>query len=102
MKNQHYPDDLSKLDKANHLLFDFGFSCALIRRTQELLQRLLPVIEVANLYKEIEDLLGTIKELQEGQLQLRSDIYDNVDAALEIDRKTAALQEAKAATGKEI
>jgi hypothetical protein len=80
-----YPD-LSPVSPPDHLLFDVGYSYALLHRTQELLGELLThsvVILPAKMLREADGLLEAIHEFQAARLQVRSELYENAAAAAE-------------------
>jgi hypothetical protein len=79
LKMNHYPD-LSPVAPADHLLFDLGFSWALLERTKDVLREIIlcddyPVV--------VDELLAAIEDFQAGRLRVRSELYENAQAAAE-------------------
>jgi hypothetical protein len=76
-----YPKNfLRTLNKADHLLFDIGYSAALLWRVKEVLQSIVQGDKAAD-WKSVAQLLAAIKEFEANRLNVRSDIYDNAEAA---------------------
>jgi hypothetical protein len=79
LKMNHYPD-LSQISRVNHLLFDIGYSWALLERTKDVLRE---IVLCDDYPVEVAELLAAIKEFQAGRLQVRSELYENAAAAAE-------------------
>jgi hypothetical protein len=79
LKMNYYPD-LSNVSPADHLLFDVGFSWALLERTKDVLS---DIVGCDDYPVEVAELLAAIKEFQAGRLQVRSELYENAAAAAE-------------------
>lgn len=77
MKN--YPD-FSQVRPADHLLFDIGYSTALLWRTKQVLQE---IAECGDYPVAVDELLQEIAEFEAGRLKVRSEIYDNADEAVQ-------------------
>jgi len=75
-----YPD-LSKVEPENHLLFDLGFSYALLSRARELLRQVLATDEVPKedpiLSVLAIELLEAIEDFEAGRLSNRDQIYES-------------------------
>lgn len=72
---KHYPD-LSKVDNADHLLFDLGFSYGVLTDVKGLLEQMVATLPSSMLTLHAEELLETIEDLQKGRLQYRNEIYE--------------------------
>jgi hypothetical protein len=79
LKMNHYPD-LSHIAPADHLLFDIGFSYALLERTKVVLRE---IIQCDDYPVVVDELLAAIEAFQAGRLQVRSELYENAAAAAE-------------------
>jgi hypothetical protein len=73
----HYPD-LSKAEPADRLLFDLGFSYALLERTKNVLKQ---ILECDDYPVQVDELLAAIEAFQAGRLRVRSELYENAAAA---------------------
>jgi hypothetical protein len=73
----HYPD-LSKAEPAARLLFDLGFSYALLERTKDVLRE---IAQCDDYPVQVDELLAAIEALQAGRLQVRSKLYEHAAAA---------------------
>jgi hypothetical protein len=78
----------------DHLLFDIGFSWALLHRAKEVLQE---IAECGDYPVAIDEVLGAIEGFNQGRLKLRNEIYDNAEVVIDIDRRLAALDKVIAA-----
>ena len=71
-----YPQWNPESNPANHLLFDIGFSYALITRAERLLREAYcHLILDPELLEEIDDLLAQMESLKKGRLQIVSEVY---------------------------
>ncbi|HET9363942.1 MAG TPA: hypothetical protein VFP71_03045 [Candidatus Angelobacter sp.] len=73
-----FPDD------EHHLLFDIGFSSAMLYRFQMILEELLPTVTDPAMRAEITNLLQTMRAFQEGRLQNVESIYKSAPGAVAI------------------
>jgi hypothetical protein len=81
-----FPDD------ASHMLFDFGYTYALLTRTRTVLEWALTDTQNKHINKAICALLDEIKALQDGRLQTVDALYANADDAIELLNKIVAAQ----------
>jgi hypothetical protein len=82
--NKYYPEFKPDANKVDHLLFDIGFTYGCLNRVDELLRRI--AFELPRnhpLYPEIAGIRRAIEELHNGRIQMRNEIYDNAQGALE-------------------
>jgi hypothetical protein len=80
----NYPD-LKFPNDAAHMLFDFGYTYALLARTRALLELVLcSMSSPGSIQAEMQALLEEIKALEGGRLQTIGALYENVDSALEL------------------
>ena len=73
-----FPDD------ANHLLFDLGFSSAMLYQSKSILETVLPTITDPALRTEIVNLLQAMRAFQEGRLQNVKSIYESAPGVVAI------------------
>jgi hypothetical protein len=73
----NYPEWKPDADKRSHLLFDFGYSYALLSETQRILSHMLDSGEVN--FPVLEDLVESFKGFKAGRLKDVSEIYDITD-----------------------
>jgi hypothetical protein len=76
------------LPPRDHLLFDIGFSWALLHRAEGLLRE---IAECGDYPVAIDKLLAAIEGFNEGRLKLRTEIDDNAEAVIDVDRRLVAL-----------
>jgi ribosomal 50S subunit-associated protein YjgA (DUF615 family) len=81
----NYPD-LKFPNDAAHMLFDIGYTYALLARTRDLLELALysQNSQPKRLIAEMQSLLEEIEALEQGRLQAIGALYENVDSALEL------------------
>lgn len=72
-----YPQWREGCDPVNHLLFDIGYSYALLHQCKKALK------DLAEIDQESADLIHAIEGFETGRLQYRHEIYDNAQAAFD-------------------
>jgi hypothetical protein len=77
----NYPKFPANFNKADHLLFDIGYSTALLWQAKTVLQSIVQGRKAAD-WKAVAQLLAAIAEFESNRLNVRSDIYDNAEAAV--------------------
>ena len=70
-----YPKNWKWESERQHLLFDFGYSYALLSRCQKVLANL------AEFDQESADLVAEIQALKDGRQQTTTEVYDAADEA---------------------
>ena len=86
----NYPQ-MESWEPQNQLLFDFGYSYALLARVTVLLKEIEGNQDCPYL-PEVPELLEVIEDFTEHRLKLRNTIYDNAQNALDLDKRLAALE----------
>ena len=81
-------------DTATQLLFDIGFSYALIESVKGVLKE---IAACEDYPVAVGKAIEAIEDFQENRLQLRSKVYESAEPALAIDRRLAALDKIIAA-----
>jgi hypothetical protein len=82
-----FPNDVA------HMLFDLGYSYAMLARTAIVLQWALTDNQDEQVEVEMQALLEEIEALQKGRLQTVEALYANADSAIEVLDKIVAAQE---------
>jgi hypothetical protein len=85
--NIKFPND------AAHMLFDMGYTYAVLARTRTVLESALGWSMPEHIKAEMQLLLEEIAALQKGRLQTINALYANADSALELLEKIVAPQE---------
>jgi hypothetical protein len=85
--NIKFPND------AAHMLFDMGYTYAVLARTRTVLESALDWSMPEHIKAEMQLLLEEIAALQKGRLQTINALYANADSALELLEKIVAPQE---------
>jgi hypothetical protein len=88
MAINNYPA-IQKWEPRDQLLFDFGYSYALIMRVTAVLKE---IAECDDYPVEVKEMIEAIEDFQEHRLKLRNTIYDNAEAALDLDKRLAAFE----------
>jgi hypothetical protein len=88
MATNNYPA-IQKWEPENQLLFDFGYSYALLARVRVVLGE---IAECDDYPVEVGEMIEAIDDFQEHRLKLRNTIYDNAQNALDLDKRLAALE----------
>ena len=94
MATNNYPS-IEKWEPQNQLLFDFGYSYALLARVREELGK---IAECDDYPSEAGELIEILDDFQEHRLKLRNTIYDNAQNALDLDKRLAILEKIVAAS----
>jgi hypothetical protein len=84
----NYPQ-MESWEPRNQLLFDFGYSYALLARVREVLKE---IAECDDYPVEVGEILEAIEDFQEHRLKLRNTIYDKAQDALDLDQRLAVLE----------
>jgi hypothetical protein len=77
---------------ATHMLFDMGYTYALLTRTRTVLEWALADTQNEHINMAIRALLDEIKAFQEGRLQTVDALYANADDAVGLLNKIVAAQ----------
>lgn len=76
MRTFLYPTTFNWTSPADHLLFDIGYSAALLFKAKELLRT---IAECDDYPVAVGDLIEAIEAFEHGRLQMRNEIYDNAE-----------------------
>jgi hypothetical protein len=82
-----YPT-LHNFDPRDHLLFDTGYSFALLQGVTRVLKE---IAECGDYPVAVREMIEAVEEFQEHRLKVRSELYDNAGAVLDVARRLAAL-----------
>ena len=88
MAINNYPS-MQKWEPENQLLFDFGYSYAILARVRVVLGE---IAECDDYPVEVKEMIEAIDDFQEHRLKLRNTIYDSAAGALVLDRRIASLE----------
>jgi len=88
MAINNYPS-MQKWEPENQLLFDFGYSYAILARVRVVLGE---IAECDDYPVEVKEMIEAIDDFQEHRLKLRNTIYDSAAGALVLDRRLASLE----------
>ena len=88
MAINNYPA-MQKWEPENQLLFDFGYSYAILARVRVVLGE---IAECDDYPVEVKEMIEAIDDFQEHRLKLRNTIYDSAAGALVLDRRLASLE----------
>ena len=80
---------MQKWEPENQLLFDFGYSYAILARVRVVLGE---IAECDDYPVEVKEMIEAIDDFQEHRLKLRNTIYDSAAGALVLDRRIASLE----------
>lgn len=75
-----YPDNLQFPDTASRILFDLGYSYALLERAKGLLSYLMAEVSMCEA-EEIRQLVSEINFMQDRRMQYRDEVYSAAYAA---------------------
>ena len=84
----NYPQ-IESWEPKNQLLFDFGYSYALLVKIRVVLGM---IAECDDYPVEVKETIEAIDDFQKHRLLLRNTIYDNAEGALALDKRLAAFE----------
>src|ERR1700749_2708063 len=88
MATNNYPQ-ISHWEPKNQLLFDFGYSYALLAKVRGVLGE---IAECDDYPVEVAELIEALDDFQKHRLKLRNTIYESAEDALALDKRLAAYE----------